>query len=161
MKVLNLRCPDGHAFEGWFASEDDFQSQQARGLITCPSCGHAEVQRMPSAPRLNLSHARPPAEAPAPASPSSGNIAPAPTDLSDEVQQAAQAIWLQTVREVLKHTEDVGDRFPDEVRRMHYGETEARGIRGQASAEEREALSEEGIEVVALPIPKGLDGPTH
>ncbi len=72
-----------------------------------------------------------------------------------------QALWLQAVQHVLKNTDDVGERFPEEARRMHYGETEHRGIRGQASAQQRAELAEEGIEVMPLPMPAGLNGPRH
>jgi len=141
MKVLNLRCSHGHGFEGWFASEDDFIDQNGRGLVECPLCGDRVVTRLPSAPRLNLSGAR-------------ADEAPAQPPKAD-----LHALWLQTVRHVLAHTEDVGERFPEEARRIHYGEVEARGIRGHATPEEREALREEGIDVVPLPIPAALKGP--
>ncbi len=141
MKVLNLRCAQDHRFEGWFASDEDEASQRERGLLVCPMCGDSDVQRLPSAPRLNLGAARP-AEAVA---------LPAPDDL--------QALWLQAVRRVIERTEDVGERFAEEARRIHYGEVPQRGIRGQASRIEAEALKEEGIEVMTLPLPVALKGP--
>lgn len=146
MKVLDLRCQHGHRFEGWFACEDDFLDQNGRGLVECPLCGDRIVQRLPSAPRLNLSGATEPAT---PAS--SPAEASSPPDL--------QTLWLKAVRHMLATTEDVGERFADEARRIHYGEAKARGIRGQASPEQREALRDEGIEVVPLPIPAALKGP--
>lgn len=147
MKVLNLRCTHGHGFEGWFASDDDFLDQNGRGLIECPLCSDRVVTRMPSAPRLNLSGAREPQPAPTAPPP-----APAvPADL--------QARYLAAVREMMARTEDVGERFPEEARRIHYGESPHRGIRGQATPQERAALSEEGIEVVALPVPAALKEP--
>lgn len=152
MKVLNLRCAQGHGFEGWFASEEDFIAQQARGVVECPLCTDKTITRLPSAPRLNLSGAREPAAAPA-AVTASAPHEPAPADL--------QALWLKAVQHVLSTTEDVGDRFPEEARRIHYGETGHRGIRGQASAEERAALADEGIEVMQLPMPSALKGPAH
>jgi hypothetical protein len=139
MKVINLRCTHGHTFEGWFGSDDDFLDQNGRGLIECPLCADKVIQRMPSAPRLNLSGARE-AEAPAAAS--------AADDL--------QARWLKTMRHVIANTEDVGDQFADEARRIHHGESPERGIRGQASAEDRQALRDEGIEVHPLPMPAAL-----
>lgn len=147
MKVLNLRCANGHGFEGWFGSDDDFLDQNGRGLIGCPLCADRIVTRMPSAPRLNLSGAaepRPPAAAPA-----------------QRQEPELQAMWMQVVQQVLRHTEDVGERFSEEARRIHYGEVPHRGIRGQASEAERAALADEGIEVMRLPLPAGLDGPTH
>jgi hypothetical protein len=144
MKVLNLQCAAQHVFEGWFASEDDFQSQLVRGLVECPVCGDTQVAKMLSAPRLNLG-------APAPAEPRQEVASPSPV--------ALQAAWMKMVRHVLANTDDVGDRFPEEARKMHYGEAQTRGIRGKASREETEALLEEGIEVLPLPVPEGLKGP--
>jgi len=159
MKVLDLRCSRGHAFEGWFASEDEFVAQHGRGLVECPLCSDRAVARMPSAPRLNLSGAR---EAAAAAAAPSTPAAPAPAETQDRTpgaEQAQQAQWLHAVRQMLTRTEDVGERFPEEARRIHYGEVPARGIRGRATPEQREALRDEGIEVLALPVPAALDGP--
>jgi hypothetical protein len=151
MKVLNLQCAHAHAFEGWFASEDDFRGQLARGLVECPLCGDAAIVKLPSAPRLNLG-----ATEPAPAA--SANSQPKQEVMSAPSAQL-QAAWMQLVKQVMANTEDVGERFPDEARKIHYGETEERGIRGQASKEETQALLEEGIGVLPLPIPKGMKGP--
>jgi hypothetical protein len=148
MKVLNLQCSHAHVFEGWFASEDDFQGQLARGLVECPLCADTHITKMPSAPRLNLGASEP---------------KPAPTDAKQEVMSTPnpqlQAAWMQLVKQVMANTEDVGERFAEEARKIHYGESEERGIRGQATREETEALLEEGIGVLPLPIPKGLKGP--
>lgn len=141
MKVLNLRCANGHGFEGWFASEDDFMTQNGAGQVECPLCADKVVSRMPSAPRLNLSGASEPVAQPQPA------------DL--------QAAWLQTVRHLLANTEDVGARFAEQARRIHYGEDPARGIRGQATPEERASLLDEGIETMAIPVPAALKGPVQ
>lgn len=144
MKVLDLQCSAHHQFEGWFASEDDFQGQLGRGLVECPMCGDKAIAKKLSAPRLNLG-AQP---------------EPAP---KQEVMTAPdaklQAAWLKMVRHVMANTEDVGERFADEARKIHYGETEERGIRGQATPEQTQALLEEGIGVLPLPIPKGLKEP--
>jgi len=145
MKVLNLQCGHAHGFEGWFASEGDFQDQLARGLVECPLCGDARVSKLPSAPRLNLG-------APEPRAPAKQEVMAAPP-------AQLQAAWMQLVRQVMASTEDVGERFAEEARKIHYGESEERGIRGQASAEETQALLEEGVPVLPLPIPKGLKGP--
>jgi hypothetical protein len=146
MKVLNLGCALNHRFEGWFASEDDFQSQSARGLIECPLCGDKAVTRLPSAPHLNVSKAREP-EADKPAD--------AP------VEMTMQAAWLQAVRHVIANTVDVGDRFAEEARRIHYGEVDMRAIRGQATRDEAKALVEEGIDVMSIPVPPALKGPVQ
>jgi hypothetical protein len=144
MKVLNLCCANGHGFEGWFSSEDDFLAQNGSGLVECPLCADRVVKRLPTAPRLNLSGAREPEPATVPA---------ASADL--------QAAWMQAVRHAIEHTDDVGGRFAEEARRIHYGEVEARGIRGQTTPDEREALREEGIEVMSLPMPAALKGPVQ
>jgi hypothetical protein len=144
MKVLNLQCSHQHGFEGWFGSEDDFQGQLERGLVECPICGDTAVTKLPSAPRLNLGASEP---------------QPAKQDVVTTADPALQAKWLQMVRHVLANTEDVGERFAEEARRIHYGESEERSIRGQASKEETEALLDEGIGVLPLPIPKALKGP--
>lgn len=138
MKVLDLQCSHSHEFEGWFASEDDFREQLERALVECPLCGDQSVSKMLSAPRLNLGAAQP------------------GQDVMSTPDAAMQAAWLKMVRHVLATTEDVGERFPEEARRIHYGETGQRGIRGQASREQTEALAEEGIGVLPLPIPKSL-----
>ncbi|MDZ5456671.1 DUF1178 family protein [Azohydromonas lata] len=151
MKVLDLRCEHSHGFEGWFGSEDDFASQHERGLVECPLCGSKQVSRLPSAPRLNLSNAR----EPAPQQPKPPAESPA---LTPEAKQL-QALWVQAVRHVMANTEDVGERFADEARRMHYGDAPNRGIRGQASADQAAELAEEGIDVLPLPIPKALKEP--
>jgi hypothetical protein len=143
MKVIDLRCQSGHRFEGWFASDDDFLEQNGRGQIECPLCADKVIVRLPSAPRLNLSSAS--------SSPRE--------EAAQDAASALQAQWLQMVRHVIENTEDVGTRFTDEARRIHYGETAERAIRGQASADERQALREEGIEVFPLPMPALLKRP--
>jgi hypothetical protein len=162
MKVLNLRCTNGHRFEGWFDNEDDFLAQNGAQRIECPLCEDRVIVKMPSAPRLNLSAtAVPPVEsASGQARPTDGPPAVS-TPLSPQAAdpQALQAMWMKAVRHVIANTEDVGDRFADEARKIHYGEAEQRGIRGQATPKQREALLDEGIDVAALPIPAGLKGP--
>lgn len=163
MKVLNLRCAHGHGFEGWFASEEDFVEQNGRAAIECPLCGDHAVSRLPSAPRLNLHTSRgspEPVPAKAAAAPAAGKAAG--TDTQTTTMPAdLQAAWLQTVRHLMDHTDDVGHRFAEEARRMHYGEEPQRGIRGQATSEEREALREEGIETMSIPVPSALKGPVQ
>ncbi|MGF6646273.1 DUF1178 family protein [Paraburkholderia sp. GAS82] len=140
MKVLDLQCPHGHRFEGWFASAEDFESQLSRKLVECPICGATEVSRLPSAPRLNLSGASAAAQAPA-----------------GTEEQPARV--MRALREVLEKTENVGDRFAEEARRIHYNEAPARSIRGVTTPEDAKALVEEGIEVMSLPIPAALKEP--
>ena len=154
MKVLDLQCSHGHAFEGWFSSEDDFQDQLTRQLLECPLCGDTAVAKMPSAPRLNLSGAS------APSAPVAAEHATAATHAAAPVAAmppaALQAAWMQMVRRVMAQTEDVGERFAEEARKMHYGESEERGIRGQATPAQTEELLDEGIAVMPLPIPAGF-----
>lgn len=167
MKVLNLQCSQTHGFEGWFGSEDDFQSQRLRGLVACPMCGDAQIVKLPSAPRLNLGASQP---APLPnlalASGQTTGVSAEPPPLSAQATeptplavQQMQVALMQAVRQVMAHTEDVGTQFAEEARKMHYGETQERGIRGQVTREESEALLDEGIEVIALPMPESLKGP--
>ncbi len=159
MKVLDLRCDKGHGFEGWFGSDEDFMSQNGRGLIECPMCADKLITRLPSAPRLNLSGARAAPSPAASAAASAADLAPAATAAKPPAAPDLQAAWLAGVRHLMANTEDVGPRFAEEARRIHYGETPQRGIRGQATPDERSALQDEGIETLALPVPRGLDGP--
>lgn len=154
MKVLNLRCANGHGFEGWFASEDDFLGQNGRALIECPMCADRVIGRLPSAPRLNLSGAREVKPLPGSTAASPEPVASTSAATPDQVQAA----YLQGMRKLLARTEDVGPRFPEEARRIHYGEAPNRGIRGHATPQEREALRDEGIDTVALAVPRALDG---
>jgi hypothetical protein len=146
MKVLNLRCGQNHAYEGWFASEEDFVAQAERSAVACPICGDTSALRLPSAPHLNVGRHSTPTAAQTPGA---------------STEMTLQSQWLRAVRQVMRSTEDVGERFPEEARRIHYGEVEERGIRGRASREDAEALREEGIEVMPLPIPDALKGPVQ
>ena len=150
MKVLNLRCSNGHGFEGWFASDDEFMEQNGSGMLQCPLCADSVITRLPSAPRLNLSGAQAPEQTVV--------AAPAPATGTEAQRADLQALWLKAVRHVMAHTEDVGERFAEEARRIHYGEAPQRGIRGQVNPQQRDELIDEGIEILALPIPRALDG---
>jgi hypothetical protein len=145
MKVLDLQCPQGHRFEGWFASAADFEAQSAKQLVECPICGAKEVSRLPSAPRLNLSGA--------------SDAQPAAATGNGLPSQEWQARAMRALREVLEKTENVGDRFAEEARRIHYNEAPARNIRGVTTPEDAKALVEEGIDVMPLPIPAALKEP--
>ena len=171
MKVLNLQCTHQHSFEGWFASEDDFQSQLSRGLIECPMCADKRVQKLPSAPRLNLGgHTSPDSSAQGGQLAASSDLA-VPSGKSMEAPNSATAVMptersrveqaelLKALRHVINHTEDVGSRFAEEARRMHYGELEARSIRGQTSVREAAELVDEGIDIMPLPLLPGDNGP--
>jgi hypothetical protein len=148
MKVLDLQCTQGHTFEGWFGSEDDFLSQCERGMVQCPLCGDAAVHKLLSAPRLNLSTSRqdgPPENAAEPQT--------LPAD------PAMTAAWLELSRRIVAGTRDVGERFAEEARKMHYGETEERAIRGRTTRDEARALVDEGIDILAVRLPQAFKEP--
>ena len=140
MKVLNLHCAHGHGFEGWFASSAEFARQQEADLVRCPVCDDARVERLPSA-RVRVKKGAAPAAATPPPT------AAAATD----IVAGLPAELIAKLREAVRNTEDVGERFPEEARRIHYKETPARSIRGKASRDEADALADEGIEIAALP----------
>lgn len=163
MKVFNLRCGVHHSFEGWFASEEDYASQTERGLLECPLCGDKAIQKMPSAPRINLGAKPSTALTTEPTraqteNPSTSLVAGNESPDADQLR-ALHAAYLQFARHVAQQTEDVGGRFAEEARKIHYGESVERGIRGKTSAKEAEALMEEGISVMPLFLPEGIEGP--
>ena len=137
MIVFDLICKDQHRFEGWFASGEDFDSQKVRGLLECPVCGGAHVEKLPGAKIRKQQEA---AEGPAQTSPR----APAKPEHVDVSR---------IIDYILTHSEDVGRNFAEEARKIHYQETPQRSIRGVATPTEAEDLHEEGISVFTLPIP--------
>lgn len=146
MKVLDLECGYAHRFEGWFGSEAEFRDQVARGQVECPVCGSATITKRLSAPRLNLGGA-------------SADSADARDVVAcSGVEQTLQAAWMALARRIMANTDDVGSAFPEEARKIHYGEARQRGIRGQASRAETQALQEEGIDVMPLPLPNAVKG---
>src|SRR5471032_3423610 len=159
MKVLDLKCSHDHRFEGWFASTDEFESQLSRKLVACPVCSTTEVSRMPSAPRLNLSVGRSSSHSEQGEKEAAGSNVTQAAQPPQDADQALQARALQFMREILAKTENVGDRFAEEARRMHYDEAPARNIRGVATPEDAHALMEEGIDVMPLPVPAALKEP--
>ncbi len=155
MKVLDLQCSRQHVFEGWFASEEDFTHQCSTGLLTCPLCNDGTIIKMLSAPRLNLGATRP-AEAektPTPETPQSTDV------VSPSVEHELQAAWLKVARRIMAETDDVGPKFAEEARKIHYGEVPERGIRGQATPEQTRALIEEGVAVLPMVLPEALKEP--
>ncbi len=178
MKVFDLRCAGDHRFEGWFRSEADYELQRGKRMIGCPFCGSDEIGKLPSAPRLNLSGATAPAprrgggrndERDGVREAQAGTVARAHIPagegsahqpaLSPGAMRELQRQYMLAAREVIAKTENVGERFAEEARKIHYDEAPARGIRGIASAEQTRELIEEGIEVHALPIPAALEEP--
>jgi len=151
MIVFNLRCENSHRFEGWFASSDDFEQQLEGKLVACPLCGSAGVVRLP-----HTSHIRTGGKdrERTPGVPPAGTV-------SQQYANVGSELLARIVAHVVENTEDVGAAFPEEARKIHYRELPDRRIRGTASREEVEALKDEGIEVVALPIPAHRLGKTH
>jgi hypothetical protein len=146
-----LACSQGHEFESWFPSSEAYESQHARGLVSCPVCGSAEVEKQIMAPSLARTEKARELPVPAPAQAGAPPSAQ-PMALVSEKERELRAM-LRAVREhVLSNAEDVGERFVDEARKMHYGEIEHRSIYGQASLVDAKALLDEGIEVHPLPV---------
>jgi len=156
MKVFNLKCEHGHSFEGWFKSHVAYEDQQARGLLSCPFCESRVIEKTLSAPRLNLSGAQPEvaeaATAETGAADQRGVAVPQQTPVAVHPQGAALAAALKVVRQMLEHSEDVGDRFAEEARAMHANDVPLRAIHGSTSLETAQELAEEGIPVVPLPF---------
>jgi hypothetical protein len=156
MKVYNLACPLSHSFEGWFRSEEDFLAQQQKHILSCPVCESTEIIRMPSAPYLGSKKSseevypaqNTPKEAPSLPQDSMHLTAPQ----KQELQEKMQATVLKVMREIMTKTEDVGESFAEEARKIHYKESPQRSIRGTATVDEAADLIEEGIEVFSLPI---------
>ena len=144
MIIFELACGRGHTFEGWFASAEDFARQSEASLVRCPVCDDATVAIVPSA-KVHVGHAADMAP-PAPDQP----LAPVASETSEAVA-GIPADLVRKLRDIVKATEDVGPRFPDEARKIHYEEAPARAIRGQASREEAKELSDEGIDFAHLP----------
>ena len=144
MIVFDLACALGHRFEGWFASGDEFARQAEARLVRCPVCDDAGVARLPSAKVRTGGGAHEVAAVPA-------STPAASQEASHEAIAGLPAELVAKLREVIRNTENVGRRFPEEARKIHYEEAAARPIRGQASKEESAALEEEGIEFSSLP----------
>ncbi len=154
LKVFDLSCEHDHLFEGWFASLESYEDQASRGMVRCPVCQSARITRRVSAPHLNVSHLKSQREdhTPAVAGPPGRAAVMAPS--GGQLAQL-QAEVLRHIRRIISQSDDVGVRFADEARRMHEGEIEHRAIRGTATAEECQALLEDGISI--MPIPDILD----
>ena len=166
MKVYNLACPLDHRFEGWFASEEDCLAQQDKGMLACPICDSTEITRIPSAPHIAKSGS----SKVVPSSTELTVASPAATDNSSlnsgisgdvlaltgndhsQLEAQVQAAFLKGMRELMGRSEDVGNSFAEEARKIHYKESPERSIRGQTTLDEAEALREEGIEVMAMPM---------
>ncbi|MBL0374691.1 DUF1178 family protein [Rhizobium sp. KVB221] len=131
----SLQCDNGHEFEGWFASSADFDKQAASGYVSCPHCNSLKVGKLLMAPNVTTGRQKDEIKA----------------LVMDNSRREVIAKIKEAVSEIRRNAEDVGEKFPEEARKIHYGESEARGIIGQASVDEAEALIDEGIEIAALP----------
>jgi len=150
MIVFNLGCDADHRFDGWFASADDYAAQQERGLLECPICGSKSITKHLSAPRINLGASPAPVNA---TPPGAQPDAPAPTESAERMRMlAAQTAFYRQLAAMLERSDDVGDRFPEEARRIHYNETPERQIHGIATREETIELLEEGVAVLPMPF---------
>lgn len=147
MIVFDLCCAGGHSFEGWFDSANAYADQRARGLVRCPVCDDASIDKRLTA-RISTHKASQAANAvAAPAAPAQDAAAGLPPEV------------LAKLREIVRNTENVGERFAEEARKIHYDEVPPRAIRGQATPDEAEALREEGIDFASLPA--SITSETH
>ena len=150
----NLRCHRSHAFESWFQSSSAYEAQEERKLVTCPVCGSAKVERAIMAPQIVGKKARDrsePAEQPAAAA-TTEVAAPSSTPLMMAQERELRAKLKELRDHIVKNADNVGERFPNEARKMHYGDIEHRPIYGEASPEEARSLIDEGVEVSPLPV---------
>jgi hypothetical protein len=146
----HLRCERGHAFESWFQSSTAYESQEKRKLVNCPACGSARVERAIMAPQIVSKKGRD-ATAPEPAA-TTEVTAPASTPLMMAQERELRAKIKELRDHIVKNADNVGERFPNEARKMHYGDIEHRPIYGEASPDEARSLIDEGVEVSPLPV---------
>ena len=144
----NLRCGRGHTFESWFQNSSAYEDQERRKLVNCPVCGSSEIERAIMAPQIVSRKARENAATPpaAPAEPSSS------TQLMMAQERELRAKLKELRDHIIKNADNVGESFPTEARKMHYGDIEHRPIYGEASPQEARELIEEGVEVAPLPV---------
>jgi hypothetical protein len=138
-----LNCDQGHEFESWFPSSSAYDKQAKRGLLSCPRCGSAKIDKAIMAPRLSGTNREAPSEAPAPKNPVA-ILSPQEREIRTKLRELRDHLT--------KNAENVGPKFPEQARKMHYGEIEHRSIYGEASPEEAKGLAEEGVEFHPLPI---------
>ena len=157
MILYRLRCSRGHEFDSWFKDSKTYERQEKKSLIGCAVCGDSKIARAIMSPRIGKKKGKTEIEVPPP------TPAPAPTPEQQQMAALARTMpkelrdaLLKVRAEVEKNCEHVGDRFAEEARKIHYGESDKRGIYGETSDEEAEALAEEGIEFGRLPwLPRG------
>lgn len=154
MIVYDLECEHGHRFEGWFGSAGDFDRQLVDKLLACPVCSSGNVVRRPSASYVNTGASA--ADTPRREKQESTSVS-----VPQQYANVPPEIVARVIEHIVNHTEDVGNRFPEEARKIYYKEAPERHIRGVASPGEVESLRDEGIEVVSLPLPAHLVNKTH
>ena len=145
-----LHCDHDHVFESWFQSSSAYESQEKRRLVSCPACGSVKVERAIMAPQIVSKKRRD--NAPAPAAAATDVAAPASTPLLMAQERELRAKLKELRDHIVKNADNVGERFPNEARKMHYGDIEHRPIYGEASPDEARSLIEEGVEVSPLPV---------
>jgi hypothetical protein len=146
----NLRCERGHVFESWFQSSQAYESQEKRKLVNCPSCGSTKVERAIMAPQIVSKKGRDRASSVPAVATEAATPASTPLMMAQERELRAK---LRELRDhIVKNADNVGERFPNEARKMHYGDIEHRPIYGEASPEEARSLIDEGVEVSPLPV---------
>ena len=145
-----LHCERGHAFESWFQTSSAYDSQVKRKLVTCPACGSAKIEKSIMAPQIVSKKARETA-APQPAA-ATDVTAPTSTPLMMAQERELRAKLKELRDHIVKNADNVGERFPNEARKMHYGDIEHRPIYGEATPDEARSLIEEGVEVSPLPV---------
>ena len=154
MILYALHCERGHAFESWFQSSSAYDSQVKRKLVTCPACGSAKVEKAIMAPQIVSKKRRASAE-PVATAPAEAAVPAASTPLLMAQERELRAKLKELREHIVKNADNVGERFPNEARKMHYGDIEHRPIYGEASPDEARALIEEGVEVTPLPVLPG------
>jgi hypothetical protein len=153
-----LRCAKGHAFESWFPNSAAYDKQAKRGLVTCPACGNTKIEKAIMAPKLSGTRKRgaAPAVAAAPEAPAPEAPALAAADTPVAMMSPQENELRNKLRELREHltknSDYVGKKFPEEARKMHYGEIDHRSIYGEASLKDAKELHEEGIEFHPLPV---------
>jgi hypothetical protein len=154
----SLRCERDHTFESWFQDSAAYNSQVRRKLVSCPVCGSVRIEKAIMAPRIasKKGRAEPAAPAPTPAAPTQTPSTPAPASASTPLMMAQERELRAKLKQLRDHivnnADNVGDRFANEARKMHYGDIEHRPIYGEASPDEARALIDEGVEVSPLPV---------
>ena len=154
MIKYTLVCDKKHEFESWFADSAAFDKQAKRKLVACPVCDSVKVEKAIMAPRVAAKKGRVPIEMPAPVAEAPATApapAPAPVAMISPIEQEFRAKLKELREHLVKNADNVGEKFPEEARKMHYGETEHRSIYGVASPDEAKELIEEGIECHPLP----------